>query len=107
VESIERTDWEAVVTAFAAFFEGLGTVLTDFDIASFSAGGAGTGLVLGRDGTSTSFMPLHGLNAHWDTVAFDRRAGTVVVSGEAFDYTYRYHRHGDAPNGPTSIGSRS
>jgi hypothetical protein len=42
-------------------FESLGTVKTDGETASFAAPESGTGLVLGRNETSTSFMPLHGL----------------------------------------------
>jgi len=89
VESIERSDWETVVAVFRSFFEGLGTVVADGDSASFAAPEAGTGLVLGRDGTSTSFMPLHGLDAQWDMVTFDRAERTVTVAGQGFSYTYR------------------
>ena len=34
-------------------------------------------------------MPLDGLTAGWDHVAFDRQGRTVTVSGEGFAYTYR------------------
>ena len=78
-----------MVSSFRSFFAGLGTIVTDTDTASFAAPGVGTGLVLGRDGTSTSFMPLHGLTARWDRVAFDQHEQTVTVSGDGFSYTYR------------------
>ncbi len=87
--SVDRSDWPAVLSAFTAFFESLGTVVTDGQTASFAAPEAGTGLVLGRNGTSTSFMPLHGLTGRWEEVTFDRAGRTVTVSGEGFAYTYR------------------
>ncbi|MFT7473976.1 MAG: hypothetical protein ACI81L_000892 [Verrucomicrobiales bacterium] len=89
MSSADRSDWAAVLSSFSAFFEGLGTVVADGDGVSFEAPEAGTGLELGRDGTSTSFMPLHGLTARWDHVTFDRPKRTVTVSGESFAYTYR------------------
>ena len=65
------------------------TVVADGDKASFAAPEAGTGLVLGRDGTSTSFMPLHGLTGRWEAVTFDLPGRTVTVTGDGFAYTYR------------------
>lgn len=97
MSSVERSDWAKVVALFAAFFEGLGTVAFDGDTASFSAPKAGTGLVLGKDGTSKSFMPLHGMSARWENVTFDTDDRTVIVSGDGFAYTYRV---------PPSLGSR-
>ena len=52
----------------------------------------GFGLVLGRDGISTSFMPLLGLTARWDRVTFDRHEQAVTLSGDDFSYTYRIPR---------------
>jgi hypothetical protein len=89
MDSIARSDWDEVVASFRLFFAELGTVVADGDTASFAAPQAGTGLVLGRDGTSSSFMPLHGLTADWDRVTFDREELTVTVSGDGFSYTYR------------------
>lgn len=89
MDSISRSDWELVVTTFRSFFAGMGTVGADGETASFTAPQAGTGFVLGRDGTSTSFMPLHGMSARWDRVAFDEHEQTVTVSGDDFSYTYR------------------
>ena len=97
MNSVDRSDWAAVLASFSGFFEGLGTIVANGDQASFAAPEAGTGLVLGRDGTSTSFMPLHGLNARWEHVTFDRQERTVTVSGEGFAYTYRV---------PPSLGPR-
>lgn len=78
-----------MIAAFTAFFEGLGTVVADGETASFAAPEAGTGLVLGRDGASTSFMPLHGLTGRWDEVTFDVPGRTVTITGDGFAYTYR------------------
>lgn len=89
MSSVERSNWPQVLASFTAFFEGLGTVVADGDKASFAAPEAGTGLVLGRDGTSTSFMPLHGLTGRWEAVTFDLPGRTVTVSGDGFAYTYR------------------
>lgn len=89
MSSVDRSDWEEVVSSFSAFFEGLGTAVVNDDEVSFAAPEAGTGLELGRDGTSTSFMPLHDLTARWDQVTFDGPKRTVTVSGEGFAYTYR------------------
>jgi hypothetical protein len=87
VHQISRTDWPAVSEAFVAFFSGLGTVQAGPQILSFEA--PRTGLSLARDGTSSSFMPLHGLSARWDTVTFDPAERTVVLAGSGFTYTYR------------------
>lgn len=89
MDSVARSDWDEVLASFRSFFAGLGTIVTGTDTASFAAPKAGTGLVLGRDGTSTSFMPLHGLTARWDRVIFDRDEQAVTVSGDDFSYTYR------------------
>ncbi|NNF63723.1 MAG: hypothetical protein HKN07_05625 [Acidimicrobiia bacterium] len=89
MSSVDRSDWSAVMASFSAFFEGLGTVVADGEGVSFAAPEAGTGLELGRDGSSTSFMPLHDLTAQWDQVTFDRQKRTVTVAGEGFAYTYQ------------------
>jgi hypothetical protein len=89
MSSVDRSDWAKVVASFTTFFEGLGTVAVDGDTVSFAAPQAGTGLVLGMDGTSKSFMPLHGMSARWETVTFDSEDRTVTLSGDGFAYTYR------------------
>lgn len=89
MEFIDRSSWESLVLAFAACFEGLGTVVTDDRHAGFDAPRAGTGLTLNRDGSSRSFMPLHDMGARWERAAFDRKRNIVVVEGEGFSYTYR------------------
>lgn len=86
---IDRSSWTSVETAFAAFFRDLGDVETDDRSVAFSAPHAGTGLTLNRDGTSTSFMPLHEMGGRWTRVTFDSAAHEVVVDGAGFSYTYR------------------
>lgn len=97
MSSFDRSDWATVVASFAAFFEHLGIVAIEDMTVSFAAPEAGTGLVLGRDGTSESFMPLHGMSARWETVTFDREERTVTLSGDGFAYTYRV---------PPALGNR-
>jgi hypothetical protein len=89
IEPIAREDWERIGAAFRGFFEGRGEVMVDDERAVFRAESAGTGLELGRDGTSRSFMPLHGLDLRWDVVVFDEAAAEVRVMAEGARYTYR------------------
>jgi hypothetical protein len=87
---IPRESWDAVVAAFEAFFSGLGVVEAEPDAVRFSgAPRVDTGLALRRDGTSASFMPLHGLEARWERVRFDHAAGEVVLSGDGVTYRYQ------------------
>jgi len=89
MEPIERSQWSVVVDAFGWFFAGLGTVEVGDDAVSFAAPEADTGLSLHRDGTSTSFMPLHEMGGRWKRVTFDTDRLEVIVAGEGFSYTYR------------------
>ena len=86
---IERSDWPALRAAFTEFFAGAGEVSAGDDRVRFDGSAAGTGLELRRDGTSSSFMPLHGLDARWDRVRFDREADEVVMEADGVSYTYR------------------
>ncbi|MDJ0663112.1 MAG: hypothetical protein QNJ75_01045 [Acidimicrobiia bacterium] len=86
-EVVARIEWPAVVASFRAFFEPLGEVVTSEEEVEFSA--KGTGLALRQDGTSKSFMPLHDLEAAWDTIVFDREADEVKLVGPNATYTYR------------------
>ncbi len=83
----DRLDWAAVVAAFREFFEPIGDVATSSDEAEFVADI--TGLAIRRDGTSRSFMPLHDLEAAWETIVFDRAADEVKLIGAGATYTYR------------------
>jgi hypothetical protein len=88
-EPIARDDWDGVADAFRSFFAGRGDVTVGDDRAAFRSAHVGTGFELGRDGTSRSFMPLHGLELRWDAVAFDPDAAEVRLTAEGVDYTYR------------------
>ena len=88
-DSTPRNDWDEVVGRFESFFAGLGDVVVDGERAVVTAEAAGTGLELSRDGTSRSFMPLHGLELRWTSVQFDEAAMEVTLSAAGAAYTYR------------------
>ncbi|NNF69603.1 MAG: hypothetical protein HKN01_07505 [Acidimicrobiia bacterium] len=88
--TIERSDWDALREQFSSFFAGCGTVRSDADIIEFDgAPSVETRLTLRSDGTSTSFMPLHGLETRWDRVHFDRRKDEVTLDADGVSYVYR------------------
>ncbi len=87
--SFDRTDWHELSRAFERCFAGKGQVVAGADEISFREPTLGTGLTLRRDGTSQSFMPLHGLEARWDRVVFDDEAEEIRLEGDAVAYTYR------------------
>jgi len=84
---ITRSDWPDLVAAFKEFFAGIGSVATSAEEAVFDAGM--TGLALNRDGSSRSFMPLHGLEATWDAVVFDQESREVTLLSDSSKYVYR------------------
>ena len=84
---VARQDWPTVVASFRAFFEPFGRVVVSADEVEFGA--AGTGLAIRQNGTSKSFMPLHDLEAAWETIVFDHEAGEVKLVSPAATYTYR------------------
>lgn len=86
---ISRDRWPAVVEAFTSLLGRFGDITTADGQISFAAPVAGTGLALSRDGTSSSFMPLHEMGGRWDRVRFDEDLLEVVVEGDGFSYTYR------------------
>jgi len=83
---IARTSWPDVVAAFTRFFAGLGVITVEDGTVSFDA--PDTGLSVGSDGTSASFMPLHGLSLTWDTIAFDAHRWEVHLVGPGGTYSY-------------------
>ncbi|MFC2153017.1 hypothetical protein ACFLQ7_00040 [Actinomycetota bacterium] len=83
---IPRSAWSEVLTAFMAFFAALGEVGVEDGTVSFEA--PETGLSVSSDGTSESFMPLHGLSLTWDTIAFDAHRWEVRLVGPGGTYTY-------------------
>jgi hypothetical protein len=84
---IERSDWAATVDAFREFFDCLGDVVETGDEVRFDAGF--TGLVMHRNGTSRSFMPLHDLSTTWQAVEFDDAGRTVTLIAGETRYTYK------------------
>ena len=89
LETVELSvdQWAEISETFAAFFGPLGSVRIEVNEVSFAAGD--TGLVLGSDGTSRSFMPLHELGTRWDSVVFDASAWRVVLTSDDIEYIYR------------------
>ena len=85
--SIARRDWPAVTAAFREFFEPIGDVSVSSDELEFAS--AITGLAIRRNGTSRSFMPLHSLEAAWETIVFDHDGDEVKLIGDGATYTYR------------------
>lgn len=83
---IPRTSWPDVVAAFTRFFAGLGETAVEDGTVSFEA--PDTGLSVSSDGTSESFMPLHGLSLTWDTIAFDTHRWEVRLVGPGGTYSY-------------------
>jgi len=86
-EPVPRADWPSVIVSFRNFFEPFGEVSTSAEEATFVA--QGTGLAIRHDGISKSFMPLHSLEAAWETIVFDGEAGEVKLVGPNATYTYR------------------
>jgi hypothetical protein len=84
---LARSDWPAVCDAFERFFAEVGEVTVSTNEVEFLAGD--TGLVLSRNGTSRSFMPLHGLESTWEQVVFDPASHEVVLSAGVTRYVYR------------------
>lgn len=76
-----------MIVAFREFFEPIGNVTVSPDEIEFAS--AVTGLAIRRDGTSRSFMPLHDLEAAWETVVFDHDGDEIKLIGAGTTYTYR------------------
>jgi hypothetical protein len=88
---VTREDWDELVAQFRRFFVGLGTVEADETTVAFDADPdvVWTGLTLTRGGSSTGYMPLHGVETLWERATFDRTALEVRLEGEGVAYTYR------------------
>lgn len=83
---VERSNWAEVAAEFERFFFNRGSLSITADEVSFDADN--TGLTLNRGGSSRSFMPLHGLDARWDTVIFDHDSQEVTLVSESTQYVY-------------------
>lgn len=88
-EEIEIGHWEQIVKKFTQTFAGLGTVLHNDEIASFTskAPDVETGIAIYSDGQFSATMPLHGIDSIINTVIFSSDA--ITLKGDAIDYTYR------------------
>ncbi|MGI9667484.1 MAG: hypothetical protein ACR2N2_10330 [Acidimicrobiia bacterium] len=86
-QTIDIDDWQAVADAFRHMFAGLGAIVEDPTGIRFLA--EETGLDLGRDGTSRSFMPLHESRLRWDTITFDEAEREVLLTDGCSTYLYR------------------
>ncbi|MBT8165717.1 MAG: hypothetical protein HKO63_07675 [Acidimicrobiia bacterium] len=90
IEPLNRNDWPEIAEQFQQFFTGLGSVTVAEDRLVFDGTPViATGLELRRDGTSASFMPLHGFEARWDRVRFDLAAKEISIEADGVRYLYR------------------
>ena len=89
--TVELNDWASVRREFRRFFAEVGTVTEADDEVVFTSDdpAVGTGLTLTRDGRTTAFMPLHGLDARWHRITFDQQAAEVMLESEGVTYVYR------------------
>lgn len=88
IDDVPRHNWADVVAAFRRFFEPLGEVTETESSIAFAAPRAGTGLDLGKDGSSRAFMPLHDVQLSWDVVEFDHDQHVVRLEAAGGVYTY-------------------
>ena len=80
---------EKIITKFTQTFDGLGTVLHNDEMASFTsrAPDVETGIAIYADGQFSASMPLHGIDSMVKKVIFSTDA--ITFQGESVDYTYR------------------
>ena len=88
-EEFAIEQWEQIITKFTEVFAGLGTVLHNDQMASFTskAPDVETGIAIYADGQFSASMPLHGIDSMIQKVIFTNDA--VTLQGKAVDYTYR------------------
>tara|TARA_Y100001935_G_scaffold234137_1_gene217126 strand:+ start:1042 stop:1347 length:306 start_codon:yes stop_codon:yes gene_type:complete len=82
-------DWEALTQQFTKTFAGLGTILHNAEMASFTskAPDVETGIAIYADGQFSATMPLHGIDSKISKVIFSQSA--ITLQGDTIDYTYR------------------
>ena len=82
-------EWNKIVEKFTQTFNGLGTVLHNNEIASFSskAPDVETGIAIYSDGQFSASMPLHGIDSYVKKVIFTHES--ITLKGDSVDYTYR------------------
>lgn len=88
-EEFEITQWEDIVSKFTKTFNGLGTVLHNEKIASFTsrAPDVETGIAIYSDGQFSASMPLHGIDSIVKKVTFNHES--ITLTGDSIEYTYR------------------
>ena len=81
--------WDTIVKRFTEMFDGLGTVLHNEQMASFTsrAPDVETGIAIYSNGQFSASMPLHGIDSVVEKIAFLDNA--ITLSGNSIDYTYR------------------
>tara|TARA_B100001564_G_C20339664_1_gene533911 strand:- start:148 stop:453 length:306 start_codon:yes stop_codon:yes gene_type:complete len=88
-DEIDIEHWAKIINKFTQLFEGLGTVLHNDEIASFTskAPDVETGIAIYSDGQFSASMPLHGIDSVIKKVIFSHEA--ITLKGDSVDYTYR------------------
>ena len=88
-EEFTIDDWNKIVEKFTQTFEGLGTVLHNNQMASFSskAPDVETGIAIYSDGQFSASMPLHGIDSYVKLIVSDNES--ITLKGNEIDYTYR------------------
>ena len=88
-EEFTIEQWDQIITKFTQTFDGLGTVLHNAEMASFTskAPDVETGIAIYADGQFSASMPLHGIDSMVKKVIFTNE--TITLQGESVDYTYR------------------
>ena len=88
-EEFTIEQWDKIIAKFTQTFEGLGTVLHNEEMASFTsrAPDVETGIAIYSNGQFSASMPLHGIDTMVSKVIFSNEAITLL--GKSIDYTYR------------------
>ena len=88
-EEFTIEQWDKIIAKFTQTFEGLGTVLHNEEMASFTsrAPDVETGIAIYSNGQFSASMPLHGIDSMVSKVIFSNEAITLL--GKSIDYTYR------------------
>ena len=88
-EEFTIEQWDKIIAKFTQTFEGLGTVLHNEEMASFTsrAPDVETGIAIYSNGQFSASMPLHGIDSMVSKVIFSNESITLL--GKSIDYTYR------------------
>ena len=78
-EEFTIEQWDKIITKFTQTFDGLGTVLHNDEMASFTsrAPDVETGIAIYADGQFSASMPLHGIDSIVKKVIFSNDAITL------------------------------